>query len=108
MNTRRGSLASFAASSNSRPDKPHGAVVDTDLAGAMVDDQRSGFDDLRLADQGSPEERPHPCEQLEVDVTGHDVVRAALESAHPRDRIRVGLGQHDHWHIAVPRATRLA
>jgi hypothetical protein len=68
----------------------------------MIDGERTGVDDVRLAQHGSPEERPHAREQLEVHVTRHDVVRAALERPDAGDGVRARVGQNDHRHVPVP------
>ena len=108
MNTRLGSLASFAASSNSRPGEPDGDITDPHLARAVVDDERPGLDDVGLPEHRPAQERLHARQKLEVDVARDDVVRSALEGADADDRVRARLGEDDQRDVAVPRPPGLA
>ena len=74
----------------------------------MVDDDRAGLDDLRLAERGPAEERPDAGTQLDIEVARDDVVGAALEPADADDRVRVRLGEQDQRDVPVPAPTRLA
>jgi hypothetical protein len=58
---------------------------------------------------GSPaQDRAHTCDQLVVDERAHDVVVAASrEATHAVDRV-AARAHHDHRHVSVPGAARLA
>ena len=68
----------------------------------MVNDERAGFDDVRLAERRAAKKRANPCEQLEVHVARNRVVRPALEGAHANDRVRTRLGENDHGLVSTP------
>jgi hypothetical protein len=73
----------------------------------MVDDERTGLDDVRLADRRAAQEGADARQQLEIDVPRHGVVGAALERSHTDDRLCAGLGENDHRDVPVPRASGL-
>ena len=108
VKTRRGSLASFAASSNSRPASRTAASPTRTCRARWSTRERPRVDDVRLPEHRTAEQRPHAGEQLEVDVARNDVVGAALERTDASDGVGVGIGQDDDRHVPVPRAPGLA
>ena len=62
-----------------------------------------------MAGLRAPQDGVDPRDQLLVVERPRDeVVAAALEGVHAVDRVGPRLAEHDHGHVAVPRAARLA
>ena len=106
VKTRRGSLASLAASSNSRPAsrtgrRPRGP-------GGSGDRWRADRRRRRPPGRARCAGGARACARAARGTRhGDDVVRAALESPNACDGVRARLGQHDHRHVPVPRPSGL-
>ena len=83
--------------------------MDGRAPGDEVDGDRPGLDPVAQGRRGSPEHRPDPGQQLVVvERPRHVVITAAVEGADPVDGVGLGPAEHDHRHLAVPRAPGLA
>jgi hypothetical protein len=83
--------------------------VDRDPARGPIDRERAGRHALTKAGLRPSQHGVDPRDQLlVVERPREKVITAALEGVHAVDRVGSSLAQHDHRHVAVPRATRLA
>ena len=109
MNTRWGSDASRATSSNSRPGELDVLAAHGDSAGAAVDRQLPRLHELVARRPAAPQHRADACEELlVVDRALDHVVDAAVEGAHAVDRVGPLRCEQDHGHLPVPAAAGLA
>ena len=109
MNTRCGSAGERDEQLELLAREMDGLAAHGDDAREPVDREVADLDQVRARRRRPPQHRSDAGQQLVVDDRPRQVVvRAALERAHPVDRVRLLRAEHDHRDVAVPRPAGLA